>query len=244
MQEKNLKNCFFNLSRQLVLPFTYHPRFISKDFINAKSNLAARTWLGIYQSPYKKPDWPDKRLFIWGDAGTGKTHLLQIWAEKEDALYIPASVLRQTSSLYWIETFQNQKVKAIVIDDADLVTNYLTLFHLLNITKEQMILTVLSGRSPPTRWELNLPDLSSRLRSITAIKIQQPEEELLKILFLRLLADRQLIIPTFIIDLVLMKIPRTAFAVRQIVECLDKITLVEKGNITKNLIMKILDEVF
>ena len=242
MQEKNKQNCFFNTSRQLALPFTYKPRFISSDFINSPSNFAARTWLGISKTTYNVPDWPDRRLAIWGDSGTGKTHLLQIWAEREQALYIPASALQQTSSVYWSEKLQNKEIKAIVIDDADLVTDFHSLLHILNMTKELRIVTVLGGRSPPARWEVELPDLASRLRSIIAIKIEQPEEELLRLLFLRLIADRQLVIPTSIMDIIQLRLPRTAFAVRQFIERLDEITLVEQGGMTRNLVMKILDE--
>ena len=84
--------------------------------------------------------------------------------------------------------------------------------------------------------------MASRLRSIIAIKIEQPEEELLRLLFLRLVADRQLVIPTSIMDIIQLRLPRTAFAVRQFIERLDEITLVEQGGMTRNLVMKILDE--
>lgn len=244
MQEKNKGNHFLNAPRQLALPFVYHPRFVSSDFIHAPSNGAARTWLGLSQTTYIKPHWPDRRLALWGAPGTGKTHLLQIWAKKENAFYIPSSALSNTSSFYWLDRLQITGVKSVVIDDADLILDFHILLNLLNMTKELGIALVLSGRFSPAQWDIPLPDLASRLRSITAIKIEQPEEELLRVLLLRLLADRQLIIPTSVIDLALSRLPRTASAVREAVKRLDEITLIEQKGITKNRIMAMLDDLF
>lgn len=242
MHKKNQQND--HTPRQLALPFTYCPRFISSDFISAPSNAAARTWLGIHYNTYLKPDWPDQRLALWGDSGTGKTHLLQIWAEKEQALFLPASVLAQTSFMLWLETLQKNSIKAFVIDDADLVTDPHDLLHLLNVAKEYQFTIVLSGRKAPARWEMNLPDLASRLRSMMAVRLEQPEEELLRILFLRLLAEHQLIVSSSVIEWILLRLPRTASAIREAVERLDRMSWTEGRSITKNFAVRVLEDLF
>lgn len=231
-----------SVPRQLALPFTYHPKFVSSDFISAPSNAVARTWLGIHHTTYLKPDWPERRLALWGEAGTGKTHLLQIWAEREQALYLPGSALVQVSSTYWTEKLRKQEVRAFVIDDADLEVNPQALLHLLNFAMERSLSVVLSGRSPPSRWAIQLPDLDSRLRAITTVKIEQPEEELLRILFLRLLAERQLVVSPFITEWLLLRLPRTALAIRETVQRLDQATLATGYGITRTLAMQVLED--
>lgn len=242
MQKKKRENLFYNRSRQLALPFVYCPRFISSDFISAPSNAAARTWLGIHHTTYLKPAWPDQRLALWGDPGTGKTHLLQIWAEKERALFLPASALAQNSFTQWLEPLQSKAIKALVIDDADLVSNPNDLLHLLNVAKENLLTIVLSGRQAPARWDMQLPDLASRLRAIMAVKIDQPEETLLRILFLRLLAEHQLVVSSSVIEWLLLRLPRTASAIREAAERLDTINWVEGRTITRNLAVKVLKD--
>ncbi|CAI3924448.1 Chromosomal replication initiation ATPase DnaA (DnaA) (PDB:1L8Q) [Commensalibacter papalotli (ex Botero et al. 2024)] len=242
MQKKIQQQHFIEHSRQLALPFPYTPRFIYSEFISAPSNAGARAWLGINQRVRSVPDWPDQRLAIWGDSGTGKTHLLQIWAEKESALFLPGSILAQNSSVYWLEQIKEEWVKALVIDDADIITNSNALLHLLNLAKELNLSIILSGRSPPARWDVGLPDLASRLRAMTTVKIEQPEDELLRILFLRLLAERQLIVSSSMIEWLIIRLPRTAFAIRDAVNRLDKATLADGGGVTRNLAIRVLED--
>lgn len=242
MHKKDQQHCLIEQPRQLALPFPYHPRFIHSEFISAPSNAGARAWLGINQHVRSIPDWPDQRLALWGDSGTGKTHLLQIWAKKESALFLPGSILSENTSVYWLEQIKEKWVKALVIDDADIVTNQKALLHLLNLAKELDLSIILSGRYPPAHWDMNLPDLISRLRAITTVKIEQPEDALLRILFLRLLAERQMVVPSFIVEWLIIRLPRTAFAIREAVLRLDKASLANGGGITKKIAISALED--
>lgn len=242
MQKKVQENDFIDPPRQLALPFTYCPRFVYSEFIGAFSNAAARSWLGINQNTRMQPDWPENRLALWGDSGIGKTHLLQVWAEKESALFLPGSVLAQSSSMYWPKKLREEWVKALVIDDADMVTNPHALLYLLNLASELSLSIVISGRRPPSRWGVELPDLTSRLRAITVVKIEQPEDELLRILLLRLLAERQLVVSSSVVEWLILRLPRTASAIRDAVDCLDKATLAQGGGITRSLATKALED--
>jgi hypothetical protein len=64
---------------QLALPFDPPPRFEPADLIEAPSNAEARAWLA------RTPEWPLRRLALWGPPGCGKTHLLHAWAQREGA---------------------------------------------------------------------------------------------------------------------------------------------------------------
>ena len=167
-------------ARQLALPFAYVPRFRVEDFIPAPSNAEARAWLG------RTADWPSHRLALHGEAGCGKTHLLQLWAERHGALLLDGPGLRGLPEM--------GGSTAIALDDADAARDETMLVHLINLAGEMRRPLLLAGRRPPARWQVKLPDLESRLRAMTAVALRTAEDPLLRALLARLLSDRQLIL--------------------------------------------------
>jgi hypothetical protein len=148
--------------RQLPLPFPHAPMFDGTAFLQAPSNAEALAWL-------ERPDeWPLHRLALWGEAGSGKTHLLHRWARRTGAVLLDgASLVIEPPS------------GPVAIDDADLAGER-PLLHLLNATAEAGYAVVFSGRAAPARWAIKLPDLASRLRATLAVEIRPAEDELLR----------------------------------------------------------------
>ncbi|HEX3347458.1 MAG TPA: chromosomal replication initiator DnaA, partial [Acetobacteraceae bacterium] len=161
------------MTRQFALPFV-HVESYGPDFLAAHSNAAALTWL------QRTPAWPQGRLAVWGECGSGKTHLLHLWARREGAAVIPGTLLRATPV-----------AGPLAIDDAD-TAGERPLLHTLNSAGEARYPVLLVGREPPARWRVALPDLASRLRAITAVAIEPPEDSLLRALLAKLIADREL----------------------------------------------------
>ncbi|MDR3535278.1 MAG: chromosomal replication initiator DnaA [Acetobacteraceae bacterium] len=189
-----------------MLPFPYQPGFEEADFLAAPSNEAALTWLD------RTTEWPEHRLLLWGEAGCGKTHLLHLWAGRIGGPVLFGSALQGLPTLPPL---------GLAVDDADLASDETALFHLLNAAREAALPVLLAARTPPARWDTGLPDLASRLRAITAVEIRPPEEALLQALLARLLADRQLAVPAALQDWMLLRLPRTAAALREAVARLD-----------------------
>ncbi len=170
--------------RQLALPFAHRPRFGRADFLEAPCNQAALAWL----APRAVARWPSRRLALWGEAGGGKTHLLHVWAREHDALLLPGTALRDLDALFRAP----DRWGGIAIDDADLTADPHALLHALNAVHEAGLPVLLAARAAPARWEVALPDLRSRLRAMQAVELARPDDALLRILLLRLLAERQL----------------------------------------------------
>ncbi len=189
-----------------MLPFPYQPGFAAADFLPAPSNEAALIWLD------RTAGWPEHRLLLWGEAGCGKTHLLHLWASRTGATVLFGSALQGLPTL---------PPHGLAVDDADLATDETALFHLLNAAREAALPVLLAARTPPARWDITLPDLASRLRAVTAVEIGTPEDSLLHALLARLLADRQLAVPAALQDWMLLRLPRTAAALREAVARLD-----------------------
>lgn len=206
-------------ARQLALPLPYQAQY-GADFLAAASNEAARVWLG------RVAEWPQRRLGLWGDAGTGKTHLLHRWAEANAAELLPGSTLPGLTA---------SPARPVAIDDADGCADEAALLHLMNHLAEAGLPLLLAGRLPPARWRVGLPDLRSRLRAILAVGIAPAEDELLRALLARLLAERQLAVPAAVQDWLLVRLPRTPAAIRDVAARLDHAALAAGSRISRGL---------
>ena len=199
---------------QLALPFVHAPDYAADAFMPADSNAAALAWLA-------SDDWPQGRLAMWGPAGSGKTHLLHIWAARHRATLVQGPALDDAPP-----------TGPVAIDQADAAPEVL-LLHRLNAAAEAGFRVLLAARMPPGRWNTELPDLASRLRAATATEIVAADESLLRALLARLLADRQIAVPASVQDWLRMRLPRSAAAMRQAALLLDHLALTEGGRVTR-----------
>lgn len=229
---------------QLALPFTYTPRFDDFDFVAAPSNAVARAWV-LVSDAFKS--WPDGRMVLWGESGTGKTHLLSIWAKRQGVPIIQGNLLKE----YDVENILNTKFnlnshllggrRAIVLDNADSVPKEQNLLHLLNLARECQLPLLMAAQHPPTSWSVRLPDLQSRLRATASVAVDPAEEYLLYRLLLRLLAERQIVVPHQIVTWLLCRMPRQASAVCECVALLDQMAMAEGGVVTRALAARVLE---
>jgi chromosomal replication initiation ATPase DnaA len=206
---------------QLKLPFTHQPGFAPADFVPDASNAEALAWVG------RTADWPEHRLLLWGEPGCGKTHLLQIWAAATGAAVIPGGQIFGLPEL--------PPSSGLAIDDADQAPAETALLHLLNTARDLAVPVLLTARSPPSRWAIALPDLASRLRAITAVRIGTAEPALLRTLLVRLLADRQLSLTPRMQSRLLLHLPRTPAALRDAVARLDQAAWDSGGRISSSM---------
>ena len=206
------------LVAQFPLPFPHAQGFEDADFLRFPSNEAALSWLE------RPADWPGGRLALFGEPGCGKTHLLCIWARRHQARHLSGTSLAGLPEL--------PEGKAIVLDDADRATDEIAMLHLLNAAAEAGQKLLIAGREPPARWPVRLPDLASRLRAMTAIRIDPPEDDLRAALLARLLSDRQLAVLAPVQRYLLTRLPRSHAALADAARRLDIAGLARGGPIT------------
>jgi chromosomal replication initiation ATPase DnaA len=167
--------------------------------------------------------WPMGRLALWGPEGCGKTHLLHSWAERQGAVLLAGPLL-----------VAEPPGGPVAVDDADAAPER-PLLHLLNAAGEAGLPVLLAGRPAPARWNPALPDLASRLRAITAVRIGPAEDGLLRSLLARLLTERQLAVAEPLQDWLLLHLPRSQGAIREAVARLDHAALAAGGRVTRPL---------
>lgn len=211
---------------QLMLPLPHQPRYDACDFVPAVSNLDALAWL--------ETDWPDRRLALFGPAGCGKSHFLHLWAERVNAVVLAGQSLADLDTM--------PQHGAMALDDGDTVADQALLLHLLNTARDRGLHLLMSGRTAPSRWAVQLPDLSSRLRAMAATEIRTPDDELCATLLMRLLADRQLTMAPAVRDWVLRRLPRSPAVLREVVARLDRASLMYRSAITRPLAARVLSE--
>jgi chromosomal replication initiation ATPase DnaA len=204
----------------MTLPFATSARHVAQDFIAAPSNAAARRWLASIQ------DWPGGRLVLSAGAGYGKTHLARNWARSTGLVLDGGTLTSQP---------RGHDYPRLVVDDADDCRDEPALLHLLNIAAESGRAVLLTGRSPPSRWPLFLADLSSRVRAVQVATIDPPEDDLLRALLARMLAERQLAVPQAVQDWLLLRLPRNPRALSDAATLLDAASMASKQPVTRAL---------
>jgi chromosomal replication initiation ATPase DnaA len=211
---------------QLALPFPHRAGYDPAAFLPAASNRVALAWLDHPET------WPNHRLALFGEPGSGKTYLLHLFAARRGASLVQGQDLAEPPALP-IGT-------PLGIDDADLAPP--ALLHWLNAAAEAHCPVLLAARTPPSRWRVTLPDLQSRLRATTAVGIEPPDDDLLRALFARLFAERQLRVDEAVQDYLLTRLPRSCAALREAAARLDHLSLATGRRVTRPLAAALLGE--
>lgn len=193
------------------------------DFVAGESNRAA---LDLIQ---RWPDWPGRAVVLLGPKGSGKSHLVAIWAGRSRAQVLSAQELVR------IDPLRLAAAGPVAVEDVGPGVDEAALFHLLNAARETGRDLLLTTQSEPGAWGLHLPDLLSRLRAAAPVRLTEPDDELLEALLAKLFTDRQMMVDPLVIRWVARRMERSFEAAALLVERLDREALANKGPITRAL---------
>jgi chromosomal replication initiation ATPase DnaA len=216
-------------ARQLALDLGHAESFAREDFLEGPSNAAALAMIERW------PDWSTPTLALIGPVGAGKSHLAAIWAADAGARFLAGRALREANLPVALAT------GALVVEDlAEGEFDERSLFHLLNLAREQEAYLLLTARIAPSRWASSLPDLTSRLRAIPVLALDLPDEPLLRAVLVKLFDDRQLQVDEALVGYLIPRLERSFVAVRRAVEELDTEALRQKRPVTRVLAAEVL----
>jgi chromosomal replication initiation ATPase DnaA len=212
-----------NPARQLVLDLPHRPAFGREDFIVSESNEAAERIVGAW------PDWPHPVLVVAGPGGSGKTHLVNVWRNLASAAVIGAAALDDAAVTAAAGS------RALAVEDADRgIGSEQALFHLMNLSREQGLSLLITGRASPGEWTITLPDLRSRLRACPVAVLGEPDENLLLAVLVKLLHDRQLPATPAAVSYLARHLDRSMASALAVVGALDGLLWDKPSEITRD----------
>ncbi len=208
--------------RQEILAMPFEDGSSGQDnFIVSLCNINA------YNAIIKQKLWPNNRILILGEAGSGKSHLAKIWAQKIGAKFFKEPFER----LYDISC------TAAIVEDVDTLDKDDELFHLINYCSEQRIDLMMTARCMP---KSELQDLRSRLNATHKILIKSPDDELVKILLYKYFSINQIHVDADVFDYIRSRIERSFSAITHFAELFNTMSLKQKRPITIPFVKSIL----
>lgn len=221
-----------NESGQLPFAFDARPARGMADFVIGPPNETAVAWLDRW------PDWPAPALVLSGPAGSGKSHLCHVFQSRAGAVYLRPGKLSTEAVPDLLGA-----ARAAILDDAVFDGGALdeeALLHLYNVLAERGGHLLVAGRDRPGHWHIDLPDLASRLLAAPAVRLEEPDDPLLRAVLLKMFADRQLRPGEDTIEFLVRRIERSFGTARDIVEALDRTAMAERRNLTVPFVREVL----
>jgi chromosomal replication initiation ATPase DnaA len=196
--------------RQLAFALPHAESLTRDNFLEGPANEAGLALIDSW------PDWPNRVMLLVGPAGSGKSHLAAIWAERSGARSTAAHALDAAAVPGTLAT------GALVVEDLRPQDfDERAMFHLLNLAREDEASVLITARLPPVAFEIELRDLRSRLRAIPVVSLLPPDDQLFRGLIVKFCADRQMSIDETVVSYLTTRLERSYTAVRQAVDLLD-----------------------
>lgn len=170
-------------------------------------------------------------LILHGPSGSGKTHLAHIWKKLNKAIFINLN--------NFVGAIDSSD--AFILEDIEKIQNEVLFLHCYNYVKENGKKLLLTSSLVPNALTFKLNDLKSRILSTVSVGITLESEELLKLLLVKQLTDRQLQVSPKIIDYILTKSERSFRSIRRIVDIIDKKSMYGSTSITIPFVRSILN---
>ena len=217
-----------DLSGQLPLEFIPEPYMGKEDFMIAACNFEAFKLVDSW------PDWPFFAICIYGPQGCGKTHLATIFAHTVSTLtHWPYKIPCIKAKDVCFESLEYFNLcQCLIVEDLDEQIDNEALFHLYNHYRNEGGYILFTSQQAPARMHFSLPDLQSRMNIVPSVEINEPDDEMLSALFIKLFTDRQITVAPEVINYMLHNTQRSfAYACKLVAE-IDNISLAKKRAVT------------
>ena len=215
---------------QLILEFDFEQNFKNLDFYVSKSNSQVFNFI---------KDWTkhnEKFLNIIGDEFSGKSHIINIFLEKNKALKIETKNLND-DFLKRTKFYDN-----LILEDLTSKVDEKLFYSLINIVEAENKKLIITSRVPIVNINFNLEDLKSRSKNFFLTKIENPDDDLVFALILKNLSDRQISIDKKLIDYIIKRIDRSYSKISNFIYKIDQISLKKKRSIDFKIIKEALGD--
>ncbi len=211
----------------LSRPVDYSPSAFAKSPSNAAAAQMIADW----------PRWPGPVVCLMGPGGCGKSHLGAIWSEVARATALSLADLADDhikggmTAPLWID----REKDGASFDET-------TLFHALNMAREEGSFILLTARQAPSKWQVALPDLASRLKALPVVEIWPPDDALIEAILIKLFADIGVEADASVMRFLLARMERSYGAAAAVAHTFDQRTLAAHRRATVPLATQVLEE--
>lgn len=229
------------MSEQLVLDMKLRDDATLDNFVVG----ANQTLLTTLQRTLS--DDGERYVYVWGEEGAGRSHLLQacchaLMLQRRPTTYLPLAQLRSLST----ELLDNlESMELVAIDDIDAVVGDAAweeaLFHFYNRLLETKARLLVAAAQPPANLAWQLPDLKSRLSQGAVFQLQVLDDDDLATVLTQQAAARGLSLPREVAQYLLHHYPRNMHTLAVIVEQLDRASLEAKRRLTVPFVKSVLE---
>ena len=215
---------------QLIFKFPFSKRYYEHDFFVSSNNFSA------YKLVESWPTWPGKWLNIFGDSGSGKTHLSKILEKK-----IKRSKLIKAQNIDNQIIDELNSIDCLIIDNFENNIDEKLFYSIFNQSKQLENYILINSNLPMKNLKFKLADLKSRINSFLHIGIELPTDDLLKVIISKTLSDKQINISPKLSDYIINNVERSYEKMFKFLKDVDELSLSTGKSININLIKKVLN---
>ena len=215
---------------QKIIKFDYEKNFKNEDFYLSKSNKHVFDFLNIW------PKWNKNFVNIIGEKLSGKTHLINIFLQKNKGIKFEGKFL-QDDDLKKIKIHEN-----VVIEDLSSEVDEKLLYSLLNLIEQDNKFIIVTSIKPIVRITFDLNDLKSRAKNFILLNIEKPDDELIFAIILKNLSDRQIALDDKFIEFIIKRIERSYSKIYDFIYKIDQLSLKKKKSIDFKIIKEVIGE--
>jgi len=213
---------------QLLLNFNFSKNYKKDDFFVSKSNFFAFNLIDTW------PKWEKNIINICGEKYSGKTHLSQIFLNKNKGKIIE-------SKKFIFNTAENLRIyQNIILEDFNDDIDEESIFSLINFVDQNNKYLVINSLNPINEMNFNLKDLKSRAKNSLVAKIENPDDQLIKVLLAKNFSDRQIKIDNKLIEFAVKRITRSYGKIFEFIYKIDEMSLKMKKSIDLKTVKKVL----
>ncbi len=219
------------MTDQLILKFPSNKVYLKEDFYVSPSNSEAYNFINSW------PRWIKRTVNIFGQEGSGKSHLSSILKNKTTAIEVESNKLND-------DIFFKFKTKeALIIENLNEKISEKLLFSLWNVALQDNKYLLITSKKAITEYDFKLPDLKSRVNSAIMIGIKLPSDELISVILAKNFSDKQIKVEKKHIDYIIKRIDRSYKKISQFISVLDKYSLKKGSPFNLKLIKDVLNMV-
>lgn len=177
-------------------------------------------------------------IYLWGEAGSGKSHLLQARCSEASTQQTPSVYLPLSELVEYPPTCLDglESMDRVCLDDVQAVQGHgdweEALFHLFNRIRDAGHQLLVSANTPPAQLNFKLADLTSRMNWGVTLQLQAlGDEDLLQALIARAETLGMQLKPDAG-RFMLTRFPRDPQSMWQLLDTLDQASLAEQRKLT------------